>query len=441
MRGDNTMANATPLLPLVRRFFETDSVAAARTLDGMDHDDALSVLKALPSTLAAQAFGHLQALQGATLLKDAPPSLFKEIVEKLGAEQGAGIFAALPESHRQKFLGQLSSKAKRDIQELLTFPEGSAGRLMAKDFVAFHTGIKVREAIQRMRQLAGRKALSSYTYVIDSENHLVGVINMRDLILARGDAELESIMRTQVFSVDSFMDREDVARQLTQHGYFAAPVVDSDGRLLGVVKSDRLIGQVQEKATEDMQRMFGAGDERTNSPISYALRKRLLWLNINLGTAFLAASVVAIFEGIIAKITVLAVFLPVVAGQGGNAGIQTLAVVMRGLVMREIKPGQFRRLLGREAILGFVNGAAIGVVTGLVAWVWHGNPFLGIVIGVAMIIGMVVAGLAGAAIPLTMKALGLDPAQSSGIILTTVTDVVGFFAFLGLAMLFQGYLM
>lgn len=374
-------------------------------------------------------------------MQDTPPNLFKEIVDRLGPEQGAAVFACLPESNRKEFLNHLSPKAKRDIQELLTFPDGSAGRLMTKDFIAFHTGNKVRDAIQRMRQLAERKALSSYTYVIDSEDRLVGVINMRDLLLARGDSELESIMRTEVFSVGSFTDREDVATQLTQDGYFAAPVVDSDGRLLGVVKSDRLIEQVQEKATEDLQRMFGAGgDERTNSPILFALRKRLLWLNINLGTAFLAASVVAVFEGIIAKITVLAVFLPVVAGQGGNAGIQTLAVVMRGLVMREIKPAQFWHLLRREAILGSLNGVAIGTVTGLIAWIWIGNPFLGIVIGVAMVIGMVAAGLAGAAIPLTMKAVGLDPAQSSGIILTTVTDVVGFFAFPGLAMLFQSYL-
>lgn len=437
------MATAgAPLLPLVRKFFESDALGAAQTLEMMEHQEALSVLDVLPAPLAVRAFRHVHPVQAARLLKDAPPGVFKEIVDRLEAEQAAAILSSLSDEKRTVFLSHLSPKAKRHVQELLTYPEGSAGRIMIKDFIAFHSRVKVRDAIQRIRLLAHRKALSSYTYVIDSENRLVGVINMRDLILAKTDDLLESIMIKNVFAVDSFMDREQLANELTQKGFFAAPVVDQEGRLLGVVKSDRLLEQVQDDATEDLQKMFGAGgDERTTSPIGFALRNRLLWLNINLGTAFLAASVVALFEGIIAKITVLAIFLPVVAGQGGNAGIQTLAVVMRGLVMREIKPGRVWGLLRREALLGGLNGISIGLVTGAIAWLWHGNPFLGIVIGFAMVISMIAAGLSGAAIPLSMKAVGWDPAQSSGIILTTVTDVVGFFAFLGLAVLFQSYLL
>lgn len=182
------------------------------------------------------------------------------------------------------------------------------------------------------------------------------------------------------------------------------------------------------------------GDERAFSPIGFSLRKRLPWLHVNLATAFLAAAVVALFEDVIARITVLAVFLPVVAGQGGNAGAQSLAVVMRGLVMREIPEQKVRRLLTKEVLIGTANGLIIGVVTAAIAWGWHGNPYLGVVIGLAMIVNLVAAGLSGAAIPITMKAIGLDPAQSSSIILTTVTDVVGFFAFLGFAAVFQGYL-
>jgi magnesium transporter len=220
------------------------------------------------------------------------------------------------------------------------------------------------------------------------------------------------------------------------------PVVDHEGHILGIIKAEQLLQGVQEEITEDLQRMFGAGgDERVSSPILYSLKKRLPWLHVNLATAFLAAAVVALFEDVIARITVLAVFLPVVAGQGGNAGAQSLAVVMRGLVMREIPKEGFRQLVLKESLLGTISGAVTGVVTAAVAWVWHGNPWLGLVIGLAMIVNLFAAGLSGAAIPILMKRVGLDPAQCSSIILTTVTDVIGFFAFLGFAVVFQNHLL
>jgi len=215
------------------------------------------------------------------------------------------------------------------------------------------------------------------------------------------------------------------------------PVVDAEKRLLGIVRAEHLIEDVQEEASEDLQRMFGAGaDERPFSPILFSLRQRLPWLHINLATAFLAAAVVGLFEDVIAKITVLAIFLPVVAGQGGNAGAQSLAIVMRGLVMREIPPHRRTALVAKESLIGLVNGVIIGLVTGLIAWLWQGNGWLGVVIGLGMIVNLFVAGIAGATIPLLMKSIGLDPAQSSNIILTTVTDVLGFFAFLGFAVVF-----
>jgi magnesium transporter len=305
---------------------------------------------------------------------------------------------------------------------------------MSVDFVAFRADVRVRDAILRVRDLARRNALSSYTYVIDEEDRLAGVINMRDLFLAHGDEPLAKIMRGQVFAVDCFMDQEQVAHELTRRRFFAVPVVDPDGRLLGVVKSDQLLGQVREEAAEDIQLMFGvSADERAFSALGFSLRKRLPWLHVNLATAFLAASVVALFEGIIGRVTALAVFLPVVAGQGGNAGAQSLAVVMRGLVMREIPSQKVGLLLRKEMGIGLVNGVVVGAVTAAAAWAWNGNPYLGLVIGLAMVVNLAIAGFAGAAIPLGMRAVGLDPAQSSNIILTTVTDVVGLFSFLGFA--------
>jgi magnesium transporter len=242
--------------------------------------------------------------------------------------------------------------------------------------------------------------------------------------------------------VDAFTDREEVAHLLSRRHLSAAPVLDGERRLLGVVKTDTLIDDVQEETTEDILRMVGAGsDERTFSTLWFSLKKRLPWLHVNLATAFLASAVVALFEDLIAKVTVLAVFLPVVAGQGGNAGAQSLAVVMRGLVLREIRPANAWGFIRKETMLGIVNGASIGAVTAAVAWMWHGKPALGLVIGLAMIVNLAAAGLAGAAIPLGLKALGWDPAQSSSILLTTVTDVIGFFAFLGFAMVFQNGLL
>lgn len=436
------MTTRTPLLPLVQKFFESDPVAAAHSLETMDEAQALSVLKALPASLSAQAFRHLQVSFVATLLREVPPDLFAEIVRRLDAQQGAALLTHLPDQIRRSFIDHLSEKDKRQIQELLTYPQNSAGRLMTTEFLAFHREVKIKDAVQKIRALAHKKGLASYTYVVDSNDRLVGVINMRDLLLASPDSTLDAIMRKDVFAVNFFMDREDVANELSQRKFFAAPVVDHENRLLGIVKADQLLAHLQAEATEDIQKMFGAGgDERAFSPIAFSLRKRLPWLHVNLATAFLAAAVVALFEGIIAKITVLAVFLPVVAGQGGNAGAQSLAVVMRGLVMREIPAQRVLKLIRKEALIGAVNGVLIGLVTAAIAWMWHGNPYLGVVIGLAMIVNLVAAGFSGAAIPITMKAIGLDPAQSSSIILTTVTDVVGFFTFLGFAVIFQSYLL
>jgi magnesium transporter len=217
--------------------------------------------------------------------------------------------------------------------------------------------------------------------------------------------------------------------------------VDSENHLLGIIKAERMIQGVKEDVTRDIQRMFGAGgDERVTSSIWFSMKKRLPWLHVNLATAFLAAAVVALFEDTIAKITILAVFLPVVAGQGGNAGAQSLAVVMRGLIMREIPKGQISHLILKEGKLGAINGIIIGLVTAVIAWIWYGNPYLGIVIGFGMLVNLFFAGLSGASIPIMMEKAGLDPAQCSSIILTTITDVIGFIAFLGFAVMFQSFL-
>ena len=436
------MKDNTHLLSLVGKYFEQDPVRAAHTLETMGSHEAVEVLKSIPAQLAAEAFNHLNDAFAAVLLPKLPLPLFSKITNQLDPQKGANIFIQFSMELRQQLLDNLEEHKKKQIQELLNFPEDSAGRIMTVDFIAFHGDVKARDAVLKIRYLAKKGSSASYIYVIDHEERLVGVLNMRDLLLADSQTKLEEVMRRDIFTVNCFDDREKIVDELKRRNYFVAPVVDHENRLLGIVKAEQLIAGVQEEATEDIQKMFGAGgNEKAFSPIKFSLSTRLPWLYVNLVTAFLAAAVVAAFEDIIAKITVLAVYLPVVAGQGGNAGAQSLAVVMRGLVMREIPPQKVRKLIFKETFVGLVNGVAIGIVTGLAAWLWQGNPVLGLVVALGMLVNLTVAGLSGAIIPISMKAMHLDPAQCSNIILTTITDVMGFFAFLGFAVIFQDYLM
>ena len=432
------MTTRATLLPLLRRYVERDPATAAHMLETMEESEAVSILTALSPQLCAEVVPHLEVRHAAALIKAIPPELFEAVVQRMRPEQAATVLINLPQDLRRRLVDHLPDPVKRGLPELLTYPEHSAGRIMTTDYLAFHEDVKVKDAIQRIRALAGRQDAASYAYVIDEADRLAGVLNMRDLLLASGDTELRAIVKRDVFVVDGFMDRGEVAHELSKRRFFAAPVVDAERRLLGVVKTEQLLGGAQEEATEDILRMAGAGvDERTFSPIPYSLRRRLPWLHVNLLTAFLAAGVVALFEDVIARITILAVFLPVVAGQGGNAGAQSLAIAIRGLVLREVRPSNAWRFILKETRLGVLNGLIIGLVTALAAWVLKGNPVLGVVIGLAMLVNLTAAGLAGAAIPLALKALGRDPAQSSHIFLTTVTDIVGLFAFLSFAVLFQ----
>lgn len=435
------MSTPNPLVPLVRKYVESDAGAVARILEKMPEPELVQALRELPPLVAAKAFVHLQAGYAATLLGTGTPELFEAVATELPPERTAQIFARLSSDVRERFVPYLPDKTRAQVQEFLSYPNGSVGQIMSVGYMAFRKGLTVRETVAKLRRATRREAQHTYAYVIDAEDRLVGVLSTYSLLLAPPSQTIESLMRTEVFSLDPFSDAASAANEFSKRRYFAAPVVDAQGRLLGVVKAEQLISGVQNEAATDLQRMFGVGaEERSFSPLGFSLRKRLPWLQVNLVTAFAAAAVVSLFEGTIAKVTALAIFLPVVAGQGGNAGAQSLAIVMRGLVMREIPKDGVKRIILKEGTLGVINGAVTGLVTAVIAWLWMGNPWLGLVIGLGMIVNLCCAGLAGAAIPIVMKRIGLDPAQSSSIILTTVTDIVGFAAFLGFAVLFQAKL-
>lgn len=436
------MPSPTPLLPLVEKYIDKTPASAARHLESMTEEEAVEVLQALPPALAARTFPYLQVSYLALLFKSLGVEVFRKVIRSLDPQKAATVFMHLPEDDQKRLFPEIPKKVQLQVQELLTYPTDSVSQIMITKFLSFRKEIKVRDAIKKIRAMAQKKLPMSYGYVTDDGDRLVGVINMHDLVLASPETPLEAILKKEVFTLSWSMGIDEAAKELAKRRYFAAPVVDNENRIMGIIKAEQLIHGVQVEVTGDIQRMVGVSeDERVFSPILFSLRKRLPWLHVNLLTAFLAASVVALFEDIIAKLTILAVFLPVVAGQGGNAGAQSLAIVMRGLFMREVPGNKVWLLILKEGWMGIINGLITGSVTALVAWVWYGNPYLGLVVGLGMLVNLFFAGLAGASIPIIMKAVGLDPAQCSSIILTTVTDVIGFFAFLGFALLFQSYLL
>lgn len=321
------------------------------------------------------------------------------------------------------------------------WPKNSVGEMVDPYFLSLQQDSTVKDAVETIRFLANSKLTLHYAYVVDDAYRLVGVLNMRDLLFAHDTDKLADVMLKNVYAVHAGRDREDVANEVREKRFIAIPVVDDGGHLLGTLKYKDLIQAAQEEASEDIQKMFGAGaEEKVDSPVSVIVKNRLPWLLVNLATAFLASWVVGLFEGIIAKVSALAVFLPIVAGQGGNGGAQSLAVVLRGIALNEIPKNAAPSIVAKEVKAGVINGTAVGVVTGAIIWMWNGNPWLGLIIFLAMIGNLISAAFWGAAIPLSMKRLGFDPAQCSNIILTTFTDVIGFFLFLGLAVVLQSRL-
>lgn len=322
---------------------------------------------------------------------------------------------------------------------MTSYPREAAGSMMETRFLALPPQMRVDRALEALRVASPRPR--EQVFVVDAEGTLLGRVPLADLAVAPPDQPLEAIMHPPGTVIGAMAPRGEVSELLEEHRLVTLPVVDVQGRLLGVIRQDALLDAAREEAASDLQAMVGASrEERALSGAGFAVRKRLPWLEINLVTAFLAAAVVGLFEETIARVTALAVLLPVVAGQSGNTGAQALAVTMRGLALREVRPRQWTVVLWKEGRVAFVNSLVVAATTAAAVYVWSRSAGLTGVIGIAMILSMTIAGLAGGAIPLVLVALRQDPAQSSSIVLTTITDVAGFFSFLGIASLMASFL-
>ena len=399
--------------------------------------ELVELLQTQTAERGARILGRLSTALATTVLQQLKPALARKLMVAMDPLQAALLLSSMGPDIREKQLNNLDAGLARELRDLMSYPEASAGRLMQPRAPSIPARLTVKQVLNRLRRFPSRE--TAVLVVTDDSGKLVGLVDLVDVVQADPGARLESLLHiTTPVRVTATTPREEIIDLFTRYRLRLLPVVDIDDRLLGVIRQSTVIKATQEEAATDLQAMVGVSrDERAlSSPLS-AMRKRLPWLNVNLLTAFLAAAVVGLFENTIAQFTALAVLLPVVAGQSGNTGAQALAVIMRGLALREIQIRHWQRVLLKEVLAGALNGIAIAIVTGLGVLLWSKSVGLAMVIGVAMVISMALAGLSGAAIPLVLTRLGQDPAQSASIILTTVTDVVGFFSFLGLATLFS----
>jgi magnesium transporter len=344
----------------------------------------------------------------------------------------------MPEEKQNETLEAMVDSA--EITGLLQYQDDTAGGLMTPDYPVVNEKTTTPNALDQLRLLGEDAEDINSVLVIDDDQRLVGSLSITRLALARSSAVVGDIMNRDINSVTAETDQEECAKVMQRYNLDLLPVLDSERRLSGVIMDDDLVDVVVEEATEDMFRIASVGGERIAGPLTNSLRSRLPWLYINLATAFLAAVMVSLFETTITRVVALAVFLPVVASQGGIGGTQTVTLVVRSMALGEVSRRQGVRLLVRELALGLIHGVALGIVVGIVAYLWKWNVTLGLVLGLAMLGNMLVAGMFGAGVPLLLRQLRMDPAVSSAVFVTTFTDVIGFVLFLGLAAIFVEHL-
>jgi magnesium transporter len=379
----------------------------AEILEHVEPEEALQVLEGIENPVVSQ------------ILDETSPDVAADILKDLPQERSAAILEGMQESE--------------GVIPLLEHPDDTAGGLMVPDYPVVRESLSAANALDRLRLMGSRAEDFGSVFVIDDDNKLVGTVSITRLALARPSTVIADLVQREFVSVRTDADQEESARLMERYNVNELPVLDQEGRLVGVILAEDMVDVVEEEATEDMYRMAGVAGERILGPLRTSLKNRLPWLYVNLATAFLAALVISLFESTISKVVALAVFLPIVAGQGGIAGTQTVTLVVRSMALGELRPRLSTRLLLRESTLGLINGVLVGAVVGVIAFAWKGNPMLALVLCLAMLGNMVVAALAGAGVPLLLRSLNLDPAVSSSVFVTTFTDVLGFLLFLGLA--------
>lgn len=416
------------------RLEEFSDVVLARVLSRLEIDQRREILRHVSEARASDILSEMDEEDAAEVLGAMRDHRAVAMIEEFDPDDAADVVAELEDEDRERLMDALEPETAEEINLLLSYDPETAGGVMTTDFGVVKIDQTIEEAIQAIRRQREEIDNIYYIYVVDDQEHLQGVISIREVLLARPGARIRDIMLEVEGVCAPDDDRELVAKRTAEFNLAALPVVDAGGKLIGIVTHDDVLDIVQDEATEDIQKMVGAGgDESILDSVFESLRKRNPWLVVNLVTISVAAAVITFYEDQIESMAILAVMMPVIANLGGNTGAQTLAVLIRSLAVGEIQPRDSFTICGREAIKGFLNGLVIGFITSVVVAVFTQATMVAVVVFVAMVCTMTFSGFAGAAIPLTLKKFNFDPAQSSSIFVTGIVDMVGFLIFLQLA--------
>ncbi|MGL5380309.1 magnesium transporter [Clostridium sp.] len=404
-------------------------------------EDSFDILSRLPEKVIATIIDEAENEEKHSLLMMFSDNKQKNIIEEMSSDELADLLGLLDEEQANKILSKLTDKDARNVRQLMSYDPDTAAGIMATEFISIREDMSVLDTIHYLQNNNDESENIYDLYVIDVLDKLKGIVSLKDVVTSNFDSKISDILNTEFKSIPYNMDKEEVGLKFAKYGCLTMPVTDDYNRLLGIITVDDAMQVIRDEGTEDINRLGGVNDgEKLNGKLSESVKYRLPWLLINLLTAILASSIVGMFESTIAQVVSLATFMPIVAGMGGNAGTQTLTIIVRGLALGELDYKNTRYVLFKEFGIGAITGLAIGIVIAILGYIWEGKIIFGIVIGIAMVLNMIVATVTGFIVPVVLKKLKIDPALASSIFVTTFTDVLGFFFFLGLATLFIQYL-
>ncbi|HCL48994.1 MAG TPA: magnesium transporter [Rhodobiaceae bacterium] len=395
-----------------------------------------SLLQLVGDALEPEVFAELDDAVRDDVLEVVDTDTVVNTVQQLDSDDAVFVLEDMDDDERQEVLEQIPQTDRLVLERALDFPEDSAGRLMQSAFISVPPYWSVGQTIDYLRDTEDLPDDFLEIYIIDPTYTPIGVVHLAEILRAQRVRPMEELQHDDFYIIQAETDREEVALLFERYNLVTAPVVDDDQRLIGVITADDVFEVIAEEAGEDILRLGGVGDEAVTDTVLDTARGRASWLFLNLLTAIAASLVIGLFDASIEKMVALAVLMPIVASMGGNAGTQTLTITVRALATQELLPVNAARLVYREFGVGLLNGMVFAIITGIIGGVWFGDNLLGVVLAAAMIVNLVVAALAGILIPIGLNRINIDPALASSVFVTTVTDVIGFFAFLGFATIF-----